>query len=251
MCYDFFMDPQTTDQAASLVPAGTNLSPPPPPAVALPPTPTPVPDARLDINPSKSRGKMWLYIVISVIILALVGTSIYAFYQLRQSRIALKAATIDSANAAKEQSANNTIKNNSRDLDTGLLQYAIDNGPKDPNGFGESYPVSSKRTGVDISELAVPLEKYLTSAYGTSHLVLNHELQAFYASSTDGKYYVQVRCLVGKFETPAPVTEGNGVYNVSGGSVSFPVEKNINPDSQDKVISGLTCTQAFVTYGPQ
>lgn len=223
------------------------------------------PEPRNDPVPKPPRTGWVLIISVAVVMLALVGANLYTYQQLKQTELELKKATDenkkltteigrykqflsldgydinDSSEKNKEKSENAVTKNNARTVDTGLAQYYIDN--------NEKYPVFSQETGVNVEDLAKALSDYIVSSS-----VYQHQQQALYISSNDGKYYVQARCLIGEYDTPFgdAFSDGNGVYKVTNGSITLSTVAGLNLGSIGSTLDlGLKCKQAFVTYGPQ
>ena len=251
------MEINNTEQPAGVIPTPSypqQLSP-----NSAPPEPmnAPVP---------KPPRRGWLGILLIVIVaLALIGTNAYTYQQLRQAKLELKNVTdenkkltieigrykefleldgkdiSDSPQKSKEKSENEVTKNNARTVDTGLAQYYLDN--------DNTYPVFSQKTGANVEELVNPLSDYIVSSS-----VYQHQQQALYVSSNDGKYYVQARCLTGEYDTPLSdaFSDGNGVYKVTNGSITLSTVAGLNLGSIGSALDlGLTFKQAFVTYGPQ
>lgn len=257
MCYDYFMEPESIDQSASLIPPSVVAS-----VTASVPLPNNLqPTTPQNISTPKIVSKKWPFIVFGLIVLALVGLNIFTYQQLNKSKTDLKTATDDNSRltaenvaykaltqgagvgtdesiaANQDKSANTVIKNNARSISTGLDQYYLDNGDK--------YPLYPQKSGVDVEGLAESLSGYLA---GVS--VFQHQQQALYISSDDGKYYVQAYCLAGEYDPPA--LGGNGVYNVTNGSITLLLRADLNMGSIGNTVAlGLICKQAFVTYGPQ
>lgn len=251
------MEPENIDQSASLIPPSVVAS-----VTASAPLPdNPQPTAPQNISTPRTVSNKWLFIVSGLIILALVGLNIFTYQQLKKSKTDLKTATDDNSRltaenitykaltlgagvspddtiaANKDKSANTVIKNNARSISTGLDQYYVDNSDK--------YPLYPQKSGVNVEELDKLLSSYLAISS-----VYQHQQQALYISSDDGKYYVQAHCLAGEYDPPA--LGGNGVYDVTNGSITLLLRADSNMGSIGSTVAlGLTCTQAFVTYGPQ
>jgi len=188
----------------------------------------------------ETGGSSWggLKIIGLLVVLLIIGSFVpMLFFGLRgggyqEPRSDFQSDPFTTQDYSLDRAAETMIKNKARNLDTALAQYYVDNDSK--------YPLATTKGGVNIEELSVLLSGYLASTDS-----FRHQQPAKYITSADGAYFAQAWCLSSQDSQTATV--GNGVYQVINNSVSSPSQ--IGHISQ--TVSGLTCSYAFVTYGPQ
>lgn len=149
----------------------------------------------------------------------------------------LAALIIVSLSGARNKANDTQRKNNTRNLDTALAQYYLDQTPP-------AYPVNVTAGGqtlVGKAATSTSLDPYLTSTtvYGDLD-TLTHK----YVSGAAGVSYAIAWQLASASEQA--VSSGNGVYAVTG--VDFRVTA---PNALYLTGYGATTNKAFLTFGPQ
>ncbi len=151
----------------------------------------------------------------------------------------LASLIIVSLNGARTKASDTQLKNNARNVDTALAQYATDNNSNYPNSI---------TAGEVSTALSTPLTSYLSSANVYAH------------PKTDAKYVSDAASLSTKYlqvwglqtKTDTVVTSANGTYQLAASGTIVQNTLTIAGIATGEGTStpypyGL----AFVTYGPQ
>lgn len=151
----------------------------------------------------------------------------------------LAALIIVSLSGARERAQDTQIKNNARNIDTAMAQFALDNVSLYP-AYDAEVSISDTLCTNEASDPVQGLGSYLTGAAACQHA----NYVALIQTNGGGAEYAQAWEL--KNQSESTTTTGNGVYEVVTGSTT----------AGNLIVLGggtppLPNGRAFVTYGPQ
>ncbi len=152
----------------------------------------------------------------------------------------LAALVIVSLGNTRSKANDTKMKNNARNLDTGLAQYYLDN--------NSVYPTQADDTSIVAAFCTTTLTGYLTSSAACDH----PNYVAIMESGATNSKYAQAWELKSQTEVGYTTTSGNGVYDLTTNAFTVVVPGGAgNTNIALGNTTAITGDRAFITYGPQ